>query len=159
MKEKKTRIYMAVTTDKFSLPLAVASSASELAKMLGVNENTVYRGIWNSKNRKFPKYVMVEVDDGEDFLRDFIAERKARKKRIDSVLDKKAVASRLKEIRIKSEKTKRVFSNVLGISESALESYEAGKTIPRADVLYRLSVTTGISIDWILGLSDDKNGT
>lgn len=39
------KLYLRTTTDKYELPIAVASSASELAKMLGVTPATVSSSI------------------------------------------------------------------------------------------------------------------
>ena len=44
MKDKSTgkeRLYMAVTRDRLSLPLAVADSAAELAELRGVKKETI----------------------------------------------------------------------------------------------------------------------
>ena len=62
----KTKVYMMVTQDKYSLPLAVADSAQELASMCGVKERTVFRRITAGKKMTRPKYIMVEIEEGED---------------------------------------------------------------------------------------------
>lgn len=43
-KKKPTprKIYMCVTQDKYELPVAVADSVTELAKLCGVPRNTIY---------------------------------------------------------------------------------------------------------------------
>lgn len=38
-------IYMAVTTDKYELPIAVATTAKELADMCNVTENAIYSSV------------------------------------------------------------------------------------------------------------------
>ena len=59
-KEQKEFLYLAVTNDKYELPIAVADSASELAKMLGLSVYTIYTGICReAKNAR--KIVKVEV--------------------------------------------------------------------------------------------------
>ena len=45
----KERLYMAVTKDALSLPLAVAESAGELARL------------------RYPRYIVVDVDDDLPF--------------------------------------------------------------------------------------------
>lgn len=55
MKDKSTgkeRLYMAVTRDRLSLPLAVADSAAELARLRGVKKRTVFSGICISRRLK-----------------------------------------------------------------------------------------------------------
>lgn len=65
-KKKGGRLYLAVTGDDLSLPLAVAESMDELARMQGVKEATVRRQICMSKKYTHPKYIMVEVEDDKD---------------------------------------------------------------------------------------------
>lgn len=60
------KLYLAVTSDELSLPLAVCTSASELARLQGVKESTVYRQINKCKEFKYPKYIKIEVDMDEE---------------------------------------------------------------------------------------------
>jgi len=55
----KTKIYMYVTKDELSLPLAVAETPRELAMMLGTTENSVKSAL--SHHHK--GWERVEVDD------------------------------------------------------------------------------------------------
>ncbi len=41
----KKWFYLAVTRDKYELPLAVSDDPKELARMLGISENGVYKSI------------------------------------------------------------------------------------------------------------------
>lgn len=45
----KKYLYMKVTRDEFELPVAVADSVAELAKMLGIKPNTVSRSLSRQK--------------------------------------------------------------------------------------------------------------
>ena len=54
----KERLYMAVTRDRLSLPLAVAESAGELARLRGVKKRTVFSGICLSRRLKYPRYIV-----------------------------------------------------------------------------------------------------
>ena len=57
-------LFMAVTSDKYELPLAVASSAEELARMCGVKAHTVWSAIWLENNGGYKsRYKRIEVDD------------------------------------------------------------------------------------------------
>lgn len=59
-KKQKEFLYLAVTNDKYELPIAVADSASELAKMLGLSVYTIYTGVCRgAKNVR--KIVKVEL--------------------------------------------------------------------------------------------------
>lgn len=66
------RIYMRVTEDKYSLPLMVADSAKELAKMCGVSPHTVWYGCFRRQEPKkiktYPKYACADIDDDDDWL-------------------------------------------------------------------------------------------
>lgn len=61
-------IWLAVTPDKYELPIAVADTAAELSKMLGLHSKAVTkfyylhrRGIY----KNCTKYKIVKVDDKE----------------------------------------------------------------------------------------------
>lgn len=60
-------IYMRVTRDKYRLPLALAETVDELARMCGVTRNAVSCSIYNSK--KFGRdgeFVKVNVEDDNE---------------------------------------------------------------------------------------------
>lgn len=62
----KGYLWMKVTNDAYELPLAVASSASELAKMLHVTTKSIYSNI--SKSKKYGRrcvYKRVKEDENE----------------------------------------------------------------------------------------------
>jgi hypothetical protein len=61
----KNRIYMKVTLDKYELPVAVAGSVPELAKILGVKTESIRSSLSIAKTGKFKRcrYVVVEVDE------------------------------------------------------------------------------------------------
>lgn len=61
------RIWMEVTRDKYELPVAVAGTAAELAKMVGVTLRAVQKCQVDAKKRGKPgKYIRVEVDEDAD---------------------------------------------------------------------------------------------
>lgn len=53
-------LYLKVTKDKYELPVAVADSKKELARMLGRYESGIYRAF---KEGRESCYVEVEVED------------------------------------------------------------------------------------------------
>jgi len=55
------KLYMRVTSDKYELPLAVAESKRELAKIQGLTPNAVY----SAYSLGSKTYLIVEVDDEE----------------------------------------------------------------------------------------------
>ena len=63
----KIKIYMKVTKDRYSLPVAVADSAKELAALCGVSPNAIYSGFSHEKRGDWKSpYVKVVVDDEEE---------------------------------------------------------------------------------------------
>ena len=56
-------LYIKVTKDRYELPMAVAESKSELARMLGVAPSSITHSMHGPWGRKV--YVEVEVDDDE----------------------------------------------------------------------------------------------
>ena len=56
------KLYLKTTKDKYELPLAVAESAGELAKMLGTSKNVVFSSI----NHKRRGWYVIDVDDEEE---------------------------------------------------------------------------------------------
>jgi hypothetical protein len=61
----KNSLYMKVTLDEYELPLAVADTATELAKMLDIKVNTIYTTMSHYKAgfiKKSP-FVKVEFDE------------------------------------------------------------------------------------------------
>lgn len=61
------RIWMKVTLDEYELPLAVASSAAELARICGVTKNAVCSS-WNhyrAGRKRRSSYICVELGEEE----------------------------------------------------------------------------------------------
>ena len=63
MSRKPIVIYMAVTSDKYELPIAVAESAPELAAIMGVSRSTVCSSIsrYERGGTQRSRYVKVVV--------------------------------------------------------------------------------------------------
>ena len=61
-------VYMEVTKDKFELPIVVADSAYELARLCGVNVSTIMHSISTRSKRvvKSSQYKRVWVNDQDD---------------------------------------------------------------------------------------------
>lgn len=58
---KKTKLYLKVTKDHLELPLAVAASPGELARMTGTTEGCILTSISHGR----PGWVRVELDEEE----------------------------------------------------------------------------------------------
>lgn len=63
----KKKLWMKVTNDEYELPLAVAESAAELARMTGIKPESLYSIISRERHGKKHTYSYREVDiDDED---------------------------------------------------------------------------------------------
>lgn len=62
----KKKLWMKVTNDEYELPLAVAESAAELARMVGVKPESIYTIMSRSrKGKQHSPYMVVTVDDND----------------------------------------------------------------------------------------------
>lgn len=53
--------------------------------------------------------------------------------------------------------TGREFARRVGIVSQSLAKYErVGYSLPGADLLRRMAIATGVSVDWLLGLTDER---
>lgn len=59
------KLYMKVTNDEYELPLAVADTQEELAKLLGVSRTAVSKALTHQKSHVYStsSYKEIEVDD------------------------------------------------------------------------------------------------
>ena len=64
---KKNILWMQVSKDEYELPLAVADTASALAKICGVTENAIKSGVCHrEKGRRNGCFVKVYLDGYDD---------------------------------------------------------------------------------------------
>lgn len=63
----KQYIWMEVTQDELSLPLATATSALALERALGLKKGTIhtYMCKFKKRGRGYPKYIRVELEDDD----------------------------------------------------------------------------------------------
>lgn len=63
------KLYMGVTPDKYELPLYVAETAEELAKMVGTNRATVYSSITHkaSGRDRGVKLIKIIIDEEKEW--------------------------------------------------------------------------------------------
>lgn len=146
------KIYMAVTKDALSLPLAVADSAAELAELRGVQVETIRSLISRGRTGKIkrPGYIVVEVEE------DAPPEKKAGRRKQTGEFDGEIFQERIRQLREKSGMTKKDFAAFTGIAYITLYNYEREKTVPGADMLFRIARKTGCSVDWLIGLKEEE---
>lgn len=67
-----------------------------------------------------------------------------------------SLGERLKQLRNGDSQT--VFAKKIGVSQVAYSRYEQNQREPDLEMLCRIGVMFGVSTDWLLGLSSDRNG-
>lgn len=175
------KIYMAVTKDALSLPLAVADSAAELAELRGVKKETIRSLISRGRTGKIkrPGYIVVEVEEDaprkedvpqEDMPREEDAPREKdapqedapqekkeiRRSRQSGEFDREIFRERIRQLRKESGMTKKDFAAFTGIAYITLYNYERKEMVPGVDMLFRIAVKTGCSVDWLIGLKEEE---
>lgn len=61
------KIYMEITLDRMELPVAVAGSVRELARICKISENAISSGMTKARKGKHrSRFVCVEVEDDGD---------------------------------------------------------------------------------------------
>ena len=63
---------------------------------------------------------------------------------------------RIRLLREKNGMTKKDFAAFTGIAYITLYNYEREKTVPGADMLFRIASATGCSVDWLIGLKEEE---
>lgn len=66
-------------------------------------------------------------------------------------------ATKLKETRISNNITQKQLSDFLGISERSYQNYEYGNREPSFDITIKLSDYLNVSIDYLLGRTNNPN--
>ena len=69
------------------------------------------------------------------------------------------VGSRIKELRVSQKITQNDFASRLGVTKSAISSYENGSRLPSYDILIKISRIFKVSTDYLLGCVDEKSQT
>lgn len=160
----KRKIYMAVTKDALSLPLAVADSVAELAELRGVKKETIRSLVSRGRTGKIkrPGYIVVEVEDAprekdapqeEDAPQE---KKESRRSRQTGEFDREIFRERIRLLRKESGMTKKDFAAFTGIAYITLYNYERREMVPGVDMLFRIAVKTGCSVDWLIGLKEEE---
>lgn len=67
----------------------------------------------------------------------------------------KIFPKRLRYLREKNGATQRTMASYLGIAQAVYYGYEKGLKLPRIDKLPRIADFFGVSVDYLLGMSDE----
>lgn len=63
--------------------------------------------------------------------------------------------ARFKQVRLENKLTQRQVAGMLGITEQSYQRYEYGKVVPSALVLISLADALGVSLDYLVGRTDE----
>ena len=128
----------------------------DVAKMLGVVES-VYSE-WENEKLSIPTkrlYQLAELFEVNiDYMIGITDKRLHIKANKD--LNRSLVSKRLKEIRKDLKLTMRDLANKFNTSSSAISNYENNKYLILSSFLIELCRCNNISIDWVLGRSNNK---
>lgn len=69
------------------------------------------------------------------------------------------VGNKIKELRMSQKITQSEFAMRLGVTKSAISSYENGSRLPSYDILIKISRIFKVSTDYLLGCVDEKAQT
>lgn len=64
--------------------------------------------------------------------------------------------SRLKELRASREWTQSDLAKKLNVSQQTIGSWEVGRAEPNSDALAKIAALFGTSVDYLLGIDDEK---
>lgn len=67
--------------------------------------------------------------------------------------------NRLKEVRLSTGMTQEDFAESVGVSKTTYNNYETGRREPRSDFWMAVSDKYNITVDYLIGRSDDPRGT
>lgn len=173
----KRKIYMAVTKDALSLPLAVADSVAELAELRGVKKETIRSLISRGRTGKIkrPGYIVVEVEEDaprkedapqredaprkEDMPQEKDApqeKKESHRSRQSGEFDGEIFRERIRLLREKNGMTQKDFAAFTGTGHMTIYEYERKDKMPRVDMLFRIARKTGCSVDWLIGLKEEE---
>ena len=71
-------------------------------------------------------------------------------------LNKNIIGSNLKEIRKENNLSQENIANILNTSHSTISAYENGKTLILTAFAYQICIKYKISLDWLVGRSNNK---
>lgn len=71
--------------------------------------------------------------------------------------EKSVFATRLRSLREREGQSQEEFAKRLGLSQQQITRWETGKWTPQADALVTIAQSLGITVDYLLGMTDDPS--
>lgn len=66
------------------------------------------------------------------------------------------LGERIRRLRLEIEKTQKEFGALFGVANSTVSLWESGDNQPDADMLTRIASHFRVSVDWLIGRTDDR---
>lgn len=127
-----------------------------VANILGVDKSTY--AAWERGRDLFPLKRLIHITNYYHVSLDYITGlsnqkiQKNRKKQINPYL----LQRRVKQIRKENDYTQEKLAAILTTTHSAISAYENGHLIIPLILLYQMSTIFHVSMDWILGMTEQK---
>lgn len=128
----------------------------QLSRKLEISDSIYAK--WENGKDIIPTRRIFQIAKFYDVNVDYLLGLTCKKKTIKKIkeIDRKIVASRCKEIRNDYNESLRTFAKRLNTSNSTWCAYESGKTLILCAFMLEINNFGNYSIDWILGLSNEK---
>jgi transcriptional regulator with XRE-family HTH domain len=130
--------------------------AKEVANYFNVAESTYSE--WEHNKIPIPTKRIVQLANFYEVNIDFMLNLSSKKKHIVNAneLNLELIGQHLKEIRDELGLSLRELGDKLNSAFSSLGSYERGEHLIQSENLINICKISNCSIDWVLGLSEDK---
>jgi len=128
----------------------------DIAKLLDVSQVSYSR--WERKELLIPLYQLNKLANILNSSMDYIMELTRNNNPTNKIenIDFNIVAKRITEIREDNDLSMRALAKILNTSHSTISSYESGKNLIIISFALELSKKYKISLDWLVGRSNDK---
>lgn len=128
----------------------------QVANILGVDKSTY--AAWERGRDLFPLKRLLSLANYYNVSLDFITGQSEKRtyKDLKENINPELLKTRIKEIRKENDYTQERLAEELNTTHSAISAYENGHLIMPLIFLYQMSSLLNISLDWILGRSNQK---
>ncbi len=128
----------------------------EFAKIFGVTWNAVAG--WENAYFSIPMQKLVKLCNAYDYSLDFVCGLTRKNTQYGTfTIDKSTISKRLLKLRNNLNLTKTKLSDECKIARTTYIGYENGKNLISTTNLYYICKTYNISMDWVVGRTDNPN--
>jgi transcriptional regulator with XRE-family HTH domain len=128
--------------------LKAGYTQKEIAKYFGISERTYQ--YYESSEREPTIEILIEAANFFNVSIDYLVGRSFTQKR-------SVFSERIRELREKREVTQKQIASEIDVTERQWHKYELGEKTPEFDSLIALADYFGVSLDYLVGRSDDPD--